>query len=191
MENKFKIKPKKAFTFIELLIVVALIGIVSAMVLSSYRISRAQKEVEVAARGLAAVIREAQNSSLTGKRLTCAGSSVMPNSYKIRIYNETPMKISSFFASSDSACTNHDDNEYSVTKFKNVINNKDGLGCDVTTDCVVTFSVPFGNRGALGYTDANGNAKILLQSTSYTSAYYTVCVYISGNVEEKLGNVAC
>jgi len=57
----------KAFTLIELMIVVAIIGIMSSVVIISMQNGKIEKELETAAREVAATIREAQNNALTGK----------------------------------------------------------------------------------------------------------------------------
>ncbi len=72
---------KKAFTFIELVIIMAMIGIMSAVLLVSYGEKRADKELEAAAREVAATIREAQNYALTGK--DAAGGSTYTFSYGV------------------------------------------------------------------------------------------------------------
>ena len=58
---------KKAVTLIELIITVAIIGIMTGVLLVSTSGSRTDKALEAAARKVAATIREAQNYALTGK----------------------------------------------------------------------------------------------------------------------------
>lgn len=62
-----KNKKYKALTLVELLVVIAIMGILTAIVMVSLAKSRRNKDVELAAREVAAAIREAQNDSLTGK----------------------------------------------------------------------------------------------------------------------------
>ena len=58
---------KKAVTLIELIITIAIIGIMTGVLLVSFGSSRTDKALETAARETAATIREAQNYALTGK----------------------------------------------------------------------------------------------------------------------------
>jgi prepilin-type N-terminal cleavage/methylation domain-containing protein len=67
---------QRAFTLVELLVVIAFISIMSAVVLISYSNSRNQRAVEMEARKVAAAIREAQNDALTGKGIIATCTSV-------------------------------------------------------------------------------------------------------------------
>ncbi|MFH0969473.1 MAG: type II secretion system protein [Patescibacteria group bacterium] len=60
-------KKKKAFSIIEVLIVIAIIGIMTAATIVSLQSGKTDKELETAAREVSAAIREAQNNALTGK----------------------------------------------------------------------------------------------------------------------------
>jgi len=68
---------RKGFTLIEILVVVAIIGIAAGIALISVGSGRTQKEVEGDARRLVGVLRELQNNALSGKhvvsgRVSCA-----------------------------------------------------------------------------------------------------------------------
>ncbi|MBU2028494.1 prepilin-type N-terminal cleavage/methylation domain-containing protein [Patescibacteria group bacterium] len=60
---------RRGFSFIELMIVICIISIMTALILVSMNAEREKKAVEIAAREVAAVVREAQNYALTGKNL--------------------------------------------------------------------------------------------------------------------------
>ncbi|KKR20862.1 MAG: Tfp pilus assembly protein FimT [Candidatus Moranbacteria bacterium GW2011_GWA2_39_41] len=62
-----KIKTNRAFTLVEFLVVIAFMGIMTAVSLVSFYDSKNKKAVETEARKVAAVVREAQNYALTGK----------------------------------------------------------------------------------------------------------------------------
>ena len=59
-------KNLKAYTLIEALMVVAIIGIVTSVILVSYSNSRTAQQLESAAREVEAAVREAQSYALTG-----------------------------------------------------------------------------------------------------------------------------
>lgn len=56
----------KAFTLIEIMIVLTILGILSSMLLADFSGSRVNQELEGAAREVAGAFREAQNYALTG-----------------------------------------------------------------------------------------------------------------------------
>ncbi|HCP09002.1 MAG TPA: hypothetical protein DIT25_04360 [Candidatus Moranbacteria bacterium] len=66
-KEKFNFQNKKGFSLPELMIVIAIIGIMSGVALVSLSGSKEKKEVETAAREVEAAIRETQNGALTGK----------------------------------------------------------------------------------------------------------------------------
>ncbi|PIR73859.1 MAG: hypothetical protein COU40_00280 [Candidatus Moranbacteria bacterium CG10_big_fil_rev_8_21_14_0_10_35_21] len=58
---------KQAFTLAEVMVIIAIIGIMTSVTIVSLIGSREKKQVETAASELVAVLREAQNNALTGK----------------------------------------------------------------------------------------------------------------------------
>lgn len=75
----FKIKNKNGFTLIEVMVVIAIIGIMTSISIVSFITSRRNAALEAASREVEAVLREAQNYALSGKNLTdpaCVGFNV-------------------------------------------------------------------------------------------------------------------
>ena len=70
---------QRGFSFLELMIVIAIAGIMTAVMLVSMNAQKEKKEVEAAAREVAAVVREAQTYALTGKGLTASSASCSYN----------------------------------------------------------------------------------------------------------------
>jgi prepilin-type N-terminal cleavage/methylation domain-containing protein len=66
---------RQGFSLIELMITIAIAGIMTAATLVSMNAMREKKAVEGAAREVAAVVRETQNYALTGKGLTVSSAS--------------------------------------------------------------------------------------------------------------------
>jgi len=166
IENFFR----KGFSFLELMIVIAIIGIMTVAAFVSLHGAKESKSVEIAAREVAAAVREAQNNALTGKIMNlgeypCQFSfkNSLPDTYEI---------------------------EY---KFHN------GGGCSGTTAALyasynlqdgVTFS---GSPQTISFDIPHATNNIGAIPTgiivSKGSSTYRVCVYSSGRVIET--SAAC
>jgi prepilin-type N-terminal cleavage/methylation domain-containing protein len=68
-------KNKKGFSFIELMITIAIMAIMTTVTLVSMNKGRELWAVKTAAREVAATVREVQNNALTGKGLTASSAS--------------------------------------------------------------------------------------------------------------------
>ena len=91
--KKMKFSTKKAFTLLEVMIVLGAIGIMTALMLVAISSSRHKTELEVAANQVSASLREAQNYALTGKMNqgdSCIDyvftGTTNPSNYRIRGY---------------------------------------------------------------------------------------------------------
>lgn len=80
-------KNLRAFTLIEVMVVMAIISVMSGMVIVSLTDSRVKRELETNAREFAGVVREAQNYALTGKQLI---PDTTPTSYGIQWTDSAP-----------------------------------------------------------------------------------------------------
>lgn len=67
IKNKFIYKRKKAFTLTEIVVVIAIVGIMTGVMLVSLSGTRTDKALETAGQEVAAAVREAQNYALTGR----------------------------------------------------------------------------------------------------------------------------
>ena len=156
---------KKAVTLIELIITIAIIGIMTGVLLVSFGSSRTDKALETAARETAATIREAQNYALTGK-----GAGAGCNTYTFSYGN------------------GDDKNEYGIDNGGGCsINASYSLenGVVFQNSGSFNFSAPHGTCSVA--LDAPEN--IILTKNSKT---IIVCVYSSGKVvETEIGAENC
>lgn len=158
---------------LELTVAMAVVGILTAAVIVPLSNTRTKKEVEVAAREVAAAIREAQNYALTGKQVSGAE---YPCNYKLNATPDTSnYKIEYDYHTYGSAVCNLNKNLYS-SSLKNGVSFKSAT----TNPISISFSIPYGST--------NPAARVVLEKSS---SRYTVCVNSSGNIEEKIGDVAC
>lgn len=67
-----KLKNKKGMSLIEMVVLIAIVGIMSAVSIVSLTTAKRNSELETAAEEVVAVLREAQNYSLTGKDITAS-----------------------------------------------------------------------------------------------------------------------
>lgn len=179
----------------ELMIVIAIIGIMTSIILIYP--SKADKEVEGAAREIAAMIRESQNNALTGKLLLDNESLKLktPCSFSIRFFNKdaNDLEIVSTADLKNESTDCSIDRIYDqlpVSKILKNIKYNDNYASWPCEDGIVRYVVPFGNiewcRPA-----GTDSAKIKIWSARDEGAIYTVCVYKSGKVEEKKGDQSC
>lgn len=151
-------KNRHGVTLIELLIVVAIIGIMTAVTIIYLGGAKNDKAVGTATREVAAAVREAQNYALTGKN-----ASSDCTTYEFKWTN----------SSADYSIEFADDTCSSVSPINYTLKNGVTFGNGDT----VNFSIPNATI------DANKNIEVKKGNTSYS-----VCVCQSGKIEEKAGN---
>jgi len=170
------------FSFIELMVVIAIIGIVSAMTLVSLSKSRAQKDVLSNARTLAATIREAQNYALTGKNINVNVAGNVPCEFHVTATG-TSYKVEQKNVVAAGGCAA----AYTAGTTVPLLN-----GVSVSTT-EVRFAVPRGDpKNGSGADLTTGNLIVdfkLTKGAGASAASAHVCIYPFGRIEEQL--VSC
>lgn len=128
---------RRGFSFIELMIVVTIISIMTSVGLLSLTNSRNRKALETEARKVGASLRQAQNNALTGKEGVSSGD--WPCIFRWRNYlDKTSYWIRTVSKDSGGVCTSvegSDDVKYSL---------QNGATFKFTTPDILDFAVPFG-----------------------------------------------
>ncbi len=159
----------------EVMIVVAIMGIMTTIGLVSMSATRNKKNIEIEARRVVASIREAQNYALTGK---IGGSGFIPCRFR---WISSPVV--------------GDNTSYWITTFRRVSASCDGTAED-TGDSVkyslqngVTFSnnTPYSIDFSVPFAGVSASRIVLAKGGNY----YTVCVSSSGVANEFEGDVTC
>ena len=185
-------KNKKGFTFIELMVVIAIIGIMTAVILVSQQDTKNARTVQTAGRNLTATIRELQNNAVTGKQIVDASSTKVICGYGIIVSGGNSYDLFYNYydkgtpnANCDSVGTTYDNSKSS----KYVSASKFGNNVTTGTSMTVFYSVPYGSVAAA---DA-ANAFLPLPkpiTLTFNSKNYLVCIYPSGRIEEPGVGVA-
>ncbi len=153
--QSFLLKKERGITFAELIVVIAIIGIMTTVTLVSLSATRASNDLKAAARQVAASIREMQANALSGK--VGAGSSSCQISW-----SDTG---TSYQAGCLYYTTTNPNPSFSLPN-----------GVKFVGGGFFAFKVPFGNKS----TDSSTSVQM---TKSGTSIY--VCVDSSGAVTEK------
>ncbi len=166
----------RGFTLIEVMAVMAIVGVMSAMVFTSLRSGKEQKSVEGEARKVAAAIREVQNYALTGKQI---GGSV-PCRFGVEALTAGDAQIKSKESHRTGASCS---SGASIPATISIITLSNGVIFANDLDYDFFFTVP---RGEL---DPNGNVTPIGLRLSKGATTYSVCVYPGGQVKDVSGAV--
>lgn len=165
------------FTLMELLISMTILSIMSVLTIVSFSGAKAGREVNGAARELAATIREAQNYAVTGKNIT-ATTTNRPCQFRLTATSGTGNF--SVQQTNAGAC----DTVAGSSAY--VLQN----GVQFAANAQVRFDVPRGEpKDSAGAELTSGSITFTVAKNGLT-AY--VCVYPLGRIEEKgVGGGAC
>jgi len=168
---KLRIENRRGFSFMEVMMVVAIIGILSSVSLVSLSNSREKKDVETAAREVVAAIRETQNYALTGKQPVATD---FPCFYRFSpTQNSETYTINYNYHISGTNCVTPAPIDSSLAYGSYALKNR------VTFSVVsnISFSVPFAvtSGGRIVITKGSNN--------------YTICVNSAGKISELSGTV--
>jgi prepilin-type N-terminal cleavage/methylation domain-containing protein len=171
------LKNQKGFTLAELMIVVAIIGIMTSVSLLMFNKNRSQKEVETGARLLSATISQAYNNAITGKMYKVGGVDKNACVYGVKGSGGLLGMISfaSYIAPANTSCTQPGNPVSEITT------NIQGVKADAFD---INYALPFGKPYFNGAEQIN-SAKIRVYSVRDNSIAYAICAFPSGRVYEK------
>lgn len=169
---------KKGFSLLELMIVIAFIGIMTSVTIVSLNSSRTKKQVEDTAREVAAAIREAQNGALTGKK---TDATHLPCNYYFTRVSDSAYSLSyQYHTGSTSNCAT---GPFPANQTLATYVTQNGVS--VNSFNTITFQVPFANISGLV------PVNLMPIIVNKGSVNYAVCVSSSGNVWEKPNSTNC
>lgn len=166
MKEIQKKSSSRAFSLVELLVVIAVIGVLSSIMLVNLTTNRIEKEVEGAAFQVAIKIREAQTSALTGRQFI---ANTVPCSYRVS-WSGSQLTTSYVYKDGSGNCTS--------------ITTVDAIsliaGMSFTASGSVDFTLPFAQ--------ITSSQVLTLQKASISQV---VCLGSNGLIEPKATASSC
>ena len=160
-------KIQRGFTLIEVMIVIAIIGITSALVFVSLTTGKTGRALERSSREVIAALREAQNYALSGRSTTINENNT---SFGVQIISATAYSVIS---------SNGTVSSYSLKGGVNFTSGATTLG----------FLVPRGEVTVGGSPLAAGASERIALSKSGSVVY--ICLYQSGRIVENGSDATC
>ena len=192
-------RKQKGVTLVEVMVVIAVIGIGTSIMLVSMGNAREQKRVETAAREMAAMFREAQGNALAGKlyKKPATGEEVSVCGYGISWNVSSLNRIGFARREKDvsGGCSHANWTTDSFKTFQNIrVSNQKGASLPLSR-WIFGYDLPHATVNKSFFRSdpftANGNLGVLVSSTVDSSISYTVCAFANGKVSEHQGSVNC
>ena len=166
-------KNLRGFTFVEVMMVMAIISIMAGIVAVSFKTGRVDKELETNAREFAGVLREAQNYALTGKVITGSGipSGAVPCRFQVK-WSGSSYKLIYYYKDAGGNCVSNSNSTIATYVLKN------GVKFSNNSDESLSFTLPHADL------DFSGGkiVKFIKQSSNYV-----VCISVDGRVADQSG----
>lgn len=168
LKNAFS-ENSAGFTLIEMLVVVAIVGIMTTVVVASFGSGRTKKELETNAREFAAALRETQSYALTGKQVAGGGSACA--------FSVTWMDLSTYkLGSTASGSCEAEPTSLTSYSLKN--------GVTLSNFGMISFKLPW---AAVTFTSGSGSQVIFSKS----SDTHSVCINVEGKITDQVGSLSC
>lgn len=184
MPNLTKLTKKiKAFSLIELMVVIAIIGIMSGIAVVSLTSSKNMTQLNAAERELASAIKQAQSYALQGKVV----GNVVPCGFGIYFNSSDATKYEIFYPKNEVSCTNfNNDSSEMESADKTSLESYSLQGGikfdDDTKGKKIYFTAPHANIFDEDGNEFNGHTVVLKNTDDKTK---TIEIGRGGNVEEE------
>jgi Tfp pilus assembly protein FimT len=156
---------KKGFTFLELILIIGLIGVMAAITIASLSSGKNIIKLRAAQSEIASALKLAQSYALQGR----VNGTKPPGYYGIKFYTSTSYGLCACLTADCSACTNANDLEtYSL---------EGGVTTTMASNSHISFLVPHGTK------NPSGTTTITLQISGASDK--TVVIGDKGLVEEN------
>lgn len=183
--TKNNLRVKRGFSFLEMIVVVAIITIMTmVMLVVSFR-DRSKKEVEAVGREVTAAIRETQNNALTGRQ---QGSENLPCSFIFELKDGGGVyEIRGSYRELDAFCGDDEEpGSYTgVLLSENISGHRigiTGIDSEGNPSDFVVFTVPYGKFYDSSSGDSTGTEFVVTKQGEEQK--YHICVHSTGLIEE-------